>query len=1289
VRSGFLLAPALRLCYPNGSMSDQPAPGVESGQQAHGHTTGVFTLLFTDVVGSTAMKQLLGDRVGVEIMQQHHQIVRDTLRRFAGAEEISTAGDSFLVIFPKPSDAVRFALVLQSRLRQFNEGRNPPVPDRVGLHLGEVVIEDLGGSQRDVHGMQVDTAARVMGLAEANQILMTRPVFDNARQSLRGEEIEGVGALEWLNHGRYELKGVEEPVEICEVRSATLGILGPPKTSDKARHVADGEEPVLGWRPAVGQQVGTTDWRLEEKLGEGGFGEVWLGRHDRLKERRVFKFCFQADLVRSLKRELTLFRLLKARVGEHPNIVRLHEVHLDEPPFFLEEDYVEGRDLARWCAAQGGVEQVPRALRLEIVAQAADALQAAHEAGVIHRDVKPANILMGRPKLDGRSPPVQVKLTDFGIGQVISEEYLAGVTRAGFTQTMLPTTSTQTGTQLYLAPELLAGRPASTRSDIYSLGVVLYQLLVGDFRRPVTTDWARSIDDPLLREDLQRCFAGNPEERFTAAGQLADNLRHWEARRAELARQRAEQAERQRLAAQAEHRRRLLLGTGAIGVALLAVAGALGYGLREARNQEFQARQQAYAADMSAAAGALQKQDHAQARGLLGHYLPRLGTPELRGVEWRLLWQAAEGQDHQVFRLGSPVVTIALAPNQRWLLTGGLNHRLAVWDVAARRKITELDLRQVASPAQLADVCPQQELVAASTASGIAIHDLSNRQVVTNLAEGEPPLQFSPDGRWLVAVQRTNLVAWKVGSWSPRVLATGCPSGSSLLAFTPDSRFVVYGNREAVATETAEGEPPTTLVVGLEDTSEPKPLTDVPAGSELRSLRVSPDGRWLAAGTSEGNIAIFAFPGGQPVTNWGAHPRYVYGLAFSPDGRTLASGGSDQVIRLWRTGTWEPEGELTGLEHQVWGLAYAADGLSLFAGSADGTARQFPAHPPPAPQHILPLTTENMVLGPAWQGDGLWTCSESPRALQLWDAMTTNPVRVLNLAGRSNLAGLFVFPYSLRHGRWLCWLGTNTSIAVMDLENPSKVHRVELPGPAGNYWTVSRDGRLLAGSFITASNTVQSAIWHLDAGTVDPLPRNFAPDSGGSVPPYGATFSADGRRLGLMSRRPGDFTGMVWNVDRRKPQAMLTGFERALSTMAFSPDSRTVATATWNGEVQLWDADTGQPDLPPLRGSRTGVYFLQFAQDGRSLMAAADDWTLFVWQLASHRLMLTLPQVLVPSQTTVLAGSDDSFWWLDMPPTRGLLGGTVWPDGKGRLRATRLLPLAEIDALEKQRAQSP
>jgi len=306
-----------------------------------------------------------------------------------------------------------------------------------------------------------------------------------------------VEALGWLNHGAYRLKGVDEPVEICEVRPTDAGPVTPPPSSEKAERVAVEGEPVLGWRPAVGLPVPNTRWILEAKLGEGGFGEVWRARHEKLSEQRVFKFCFQAERARSLRREVTLFRLLKERIGEHPNIVRLHDVVFDEPPYYLEEEYVAGSDLRTWAEGPGAEADLPT--KLELIAQVADALQAAHDCGVIHRDVKPGNILVGgqRSEDGGRktedrltrsptshlpSPAPAAKLTDFGIGQVVSAEYLAGLTRAGFTQTMLGSeSSSQTGTQLYLAPELQAGKPASTRSDIYSLGVVLYQLLVGDF----------------------------------------------------------------------------------------------------------------------------------------------------------------------------------------------------------------------------------------------------------------------------------------------------------------------------------------------------------------------------------------------------------------------------------------------------------------------------------------------------------------------------------------------------------------------------------------------------------------------------------------------------------------------------------------------------------------------------------------------------------------------------------------------------------------------------------------
>jgi class 3 adenylate cyclase len=494
-----------------------------TGYPAHGRTTanphrgGLVTLLFTDIVGSTALKEQLGDHAGFNLVQQHHELVRSSLALFRGAEEISVAGDSFLILFATPSDAVKFAVVLQQRLRRFNESRQVPVQDRIGLHMGEVVIEEIRG-RHDVHGIQVDTCARVMSLAQADQILMTRPVFDNARQSLKGKEIEDTGALKWLNHGRYDLKGVAEPLEICEVRSSGAAKVSAPTTSEKAHRAETVEgETVVGWRPAVGQIVPNTKWVLEQKLGEGGFGEVWLGTHQVMKEHRVFKFCFRADRVRSLKREMTLFRLIKERIGDHPNIVSLREVYFDQPPYYVEEDYMPGQELRSWCESHGGGDKVPLDTKLEIVAQVADALQVAHDAGVIHRDVKPGNILVGSPKSEDRRPPkserpqfdsrpstlapsefevqgsesqVQgsptpptssipqppsstsatlspvdtcpsplVKLTDFGIGQVISQEYLADVTRAGFTQTVLASSSSHTGPSCIWPPSCWPGSP--------------------------------------------------------------------------------------------------------------------------------------------------------------------------------------------------------------------------------------------------------------------------------------------------------------------------------------------------------------------------------------------------------------------------------------------------------------------------------------------------------------------------------------------------------------------------------------------------------------------------------------------------------------------------------------------------------------------------------------------------------------------------------------------------------------------------------------------------------------
>jgi WD40 repeat protein len=284
-----------------------------------------------------------------------------------------------------------------------------------------------------------------------------------------------------------------------------------------------------------------------------------MGDHEQLDERRVFKFCDTEEKARTLKREMTLFRLLKERVGRNPHFIQYHEVSLDEAPWYLMMEDAEALDLEAWCEHEpGGLPALDEDKRIEIIAQAAEALQSAHEAGIIHRDIKPANILIrtasgvegNGANSSGEREGIHVLIADFGIGQIITDELLGGGTRLGFTATVSHLRdSGLSGTMLYLAPEVAEGHAATARSDIYSLGIVLWQLLIGDVR--VALDparWASRIDDPLLREDLNRCLAGIPNERWASAGDLALSLRALPERRNAEQRRQEELAFRERAA---------------------------------------------------------------------------------------------------------------------------------------------------------------------------------------------------------------------------------------------------------------------------------------------------------------------------------------------------------------------------------------------------------------------------------------------------------------------------------------------------------------------------------------------------------------------------------------------------------------------------------------------------------------------------------------------------------------------------------------------------------------------
>ncbi|HZW79582.1 MAG TPA: tetratricopeptide repeat protein [Candidatus Deferrimicrobiaceae bacterium] len=315
----------------------------------------------------------------------------------------------------------------------------------------------------------------------------------------------------------------------------------------KALAAAEGVE--LGFK--AGDAVpGRDQWRLSRPMDVSGSSEVWLAENPKTHEQRVFKFAADGARLKGLKREITVSRFLRESLGDRPEFVRILEWNFETPPYFLESEYA-GANLAEWAEAQGGLSKIPYQTRLQLLVDVAKAVAAAHDIGVLHKDLKPANVLVVPAKVvPGKNEDWQIKLADFGSASLFdpSRLYALGITNLGFTQASVDSEA-MTGTLMYLAPEVLAGQSPSASADVYALGVMLYQLTAADFRKPLAPGWEAQIQDPLLREDIADAACGDPAKRISSAADLVERLVTLDQRRVrrdelEAAKLRAQVAER-------------------------------------------------------------------------------------------------------------------------------------------------------------------------------------------------------------------------------------------------------------------------------------------------------------------------------------------------------------------------------------------------------------------------------------------------------------------------------------------------------------------------------------------------------------------------------------------------------------------------------------------------------------------------------------------------------------------------------------------------------------------------
>ncbi len=1197
------------------AVQDSAAADLAQGLTADRRTERV-TIVFTDIVGSVQLKQRLGDDQGVRLIERHDALVRETLVRFPGAYETGLAGDSFMLVFARPDDAVQFSLVVQAGLRRLAIENGENVFDRIGIHVGEVFMEKIGGRMRPVRSIQIDTCARIMALGGADQILLSRTAFDGARAALHSEGLDGLAALSWLNHGHYALKGVDNPIEICEVGENGCARLSAPANSEKAHRVNTAEgEPVLGWRPAIGQHVPGTGWVLERPLGEGGFGEVWLGFHSVLKQRRVFKFCFRADRVRSLKREVTLFRLVRERFGEHPNIVTVHDVYFDEPPFYLIMDYVEGSDLAGWSKK---LSSTPIETRLEIVAQAADGLQTAHEAGIIHRDVKPANILVGQDR-----GHLQVKLSDFGIGQIISSNGIEGVTQLGFSQTMM-TSGSASGTHMYLPPEIVAGELATTGSDIYSLGIVLWQVIIGDFSRPLVPEWEKEISDPLLVEDLRKCFATDAATRFSA-GQLAASLRALGDRHSGLAEERMRRAAAERRA----YLRGVARTAGIACLVVLLVTGLAVFGFRQA-SAASAARAHAELllskAQLQRGEESLAANDAAAGLAYLAAIVRR--DPRNTVAAERLL-SALRDRNYAVPLMGalshgSPLYDCAFSPDGARLVTVSENVT-NIWDATTgARLLGPLPFggdRIAFSPdgGNFAEIHRDARVFDARTGAVLFVLGFVPDGPY---GKARSDVRFSPvGGRIATICGQANAQLWDATNGRRIGPPLAHPGEVCCLAFSPD------GARLATGCDNGR--------IYFWATNSGAQIRQIEGDSRVEHLAFSRDGRCLVSGAADGSVRRWNAQTGDAMGEASHQGLGITDVAFSPDSSVILSTSHDGTMKLWNTDTGSFRGELPTDHFRAWAGRFSSDGRRIFTRSGNGSVAVWDADR--RVRIAQPVRPGGFAETAEFSPDGsrLAVAGSDGTAIILEiDRTNATPLRVMHHAKiraadvRADGAQIATGGEDGRVRFWDAWTADEVGRAIL---LPHGIRSVKYAADGTRVVTVSNanavqlwtcataepvgppivaEGRVIAAdisedghSVLIASEGGGVRMW--DGANGQPMTPDFSRSVGRAaiVPHEGRAVVARGNFVGVWDTRTGEALG-----DAEAHTA-------SIMTLAVSASGRYFATATYDRSTRAWRTDKGGPFGKELRNANM-ISGLEFSRDDHLLAATSFERTVELWDLA-------------------------------------------------------------------------
>ena len=966
-------------------------------------------------------------------------------------------------------------------------------------------------------------------------------------------------------------------------------------------------------------------YRLIKKIGEGGFGAVYVAEQNEPVQRRVALKVLKLGM--DTRQVIARFEAERQALAmmTHPNIARVLDAGATDTgrPFFVME-LVEGRKLTEYCR----LNALSLAQRLELFTQVCHAVQHAHQKGVIHRDLKPSNILVAEQ--EGVAVP---KVIDFGIAKAIEETEDEGLT--SLNQFL--------GTPAYMSPEqvVFGGRDIDTRSDIYSLGVVLYELVAGqppfdpkelaragidemrriirevDPPRPSTTitrnlNPARlpSVRPPsreglaAVRGDLDwvvmKCLEKDRARRYATANGLAADIRRHLDHEPVIARSPTGFYRLQKLV----RRHRLAFSTAGITAAVL-IAGSVvsTYEALRARHAEREQGRLKTLAEAKAVESRNRLVRRYVAEGNRWMELNRpaaalpwmvealaleTGDSQREGDERLRIAQALEGAPELRLQIsqGKSIDSVALSSDGNWLATGSDDGQVWISDVAREcSSITNLLL-----PGTVGRVSFSHD------GSRLIAMDRGGRTRVWNVANGEP---------------LTGLL--QADDFDEQFIRSRAGPLKPAASFSPDGKLVLtaWGSKSAELREAVGG----ALVHKFAH------------GKIVYHAAFSPNGQQVVTSSEDGTACVWDVVTGARVGAPLEHSGRVVWAQFSSDGNQLLTVRDRHVVQLWNwregrrlapeiprrselyhaslspdgtkvlTTAWSGYGHLYDAASgrlmqqflQEGGLvdaAFSPDGRRVATACEDGNAWLWDTTD--AGNHPLMLPQGNHIEGIAFSGDGrllaaagrggearVWDLSPAARAVRRLPGNTVEWVEF-------DPAGHRVFALSTGRRRDLAVYSAQTGDLISTASLKTRLRKAHF-SPDGNRILAFGSGPDVFVFETTTGREFCAALNHGDRVR-------------------DALWSPDGKRILTAAGSAGAW---VWDATNGKPIYNLPG-SNAVLAIAVSPDGSRFATAQANQTVQIRDINSCRP----LGGSLTAagaIEEIRFSPDGRLIALASAD----------------------------------------------------------------------------------